>query len=120
MRLALAILLLATTAYAQKPAEKVDAVTADKILVTLVKTATNKVEMIGKVAITNAEPASYDVEWQDVFGAYYKTSVADPAQATQAVAQVNAAARVKSPVKPRTVAPVKTNLTAVAVEEIQK
>ena len=103
-------------AHGQKAAEKADAVTADKVSVTLVKLATNKVEMIGKVAITNAEPASYDVEWRDVFGAYYKTSVSDPSKASQAVARVNLQAKVKSPPKPRTISAVKTNLTAVAVE----
>jgi hypothetical protein len=97
-------------------AVKIDAVTADKVSVTLVKAATNKVEMIGKVAVTNAEPASYDVEWRDVFGAYFKTSVSDPSQASQAMARMNLQAKVKSPPKPRTISAVKTNLTAVAVD----
>jgi hypothetical protein len=103
-------------AYGQKVVEQADAVTADKISVTLVKAATNKVSIVDKVAITNAEPASYDVEWRDVFGAYFKTSVSDPAQASQAVARVNLQAKVKSPVKPRSISAVKTNLTAVAVD----
>ena len=105
-------------AYGQKvvDAVKIDAVTADKVSVTLVKAATNKVSIVDKVAVTNAEPASYDVEWRDIYGAYFKTSVSDPAQASQAVARVNLQAKVKSPVKPRSISAVKTNLTAVAVD----
>jgi hypothetical protein len=105
-------------AYGQKvvDAVKIDAVTADKVSVTLVKLATNKVSIVDKVSVTNAEPASYDVEWRDVFGAYFKTSVSDPLLASQAVARVNLQAKVKSPVKPRSISAVKTNLTAVAVD----
>jgi general stress protein 26 len=68
------------------------------------------------VAVTNSEPARYDVEWRDVFGAYYKTSVSDPQNANLAVQAIESAAKVKSPVKPRTISAVKTNLTAVAVD----
>ena len=108
-------LLGAWLAYGQK-AVTLEPVAADKVRVTCTTLATNKIEMVKGVAVTNAEPAQYDVEWRDVFGAYYKTSVSDPQNANLAVQAIESAAKVKSPPKPRTISAVKTNLTAVAVD----